>query len=266
MITLPHIIKRGHKGAAVRWAQNRLNAHGIKVAVDGDFGAATGAAVVKFQRMHGLVGDGIIGPGTQAHLRQPRHKLPGKHKHAARFLPKPRPVTRRGSIGVRAVATMERWAGRREDPRGSNRVPSLVKLARRVGWTAGVAAMGFSWCNYGLHLALALNKCKTLKASGTWGGHTGMYVPATRTELERLVKIGKARRVGRADIHRGDIIIMFNEGHIGMARGSVRGDVVSTIECNTSSGAAGSQSNGDGCYKRQRNVWRDIDAAYRLDA
>ena len=63
---------------------------------------------------------------------------------------------------------------------------------------------------------------------------------------------------------RGDILVMFSEGHIGMARGATRGDQVSTIECNTSSGTYGSQSNGDGCYKRQRNVWRDIDYAYRL--
>lgn len=265
MTALPNAIKKGSRGPAVVWVQKRLAAHGFKLVVDGVFGAATGAAVVKFQRKHRLVGDGIVGPATQAHLREKPGKLPPGHRPLVSLLPKPRPVSRRGTIGVRAVATMEKWAGKHETPYGSNRVPALVKLARRVGWSGGIANMGFSWCDFGVHLALAINKCKTLKASGKWTGYTGMYVPATRAELERLVSIGKARRVSKSTIQRGDILIMFDAGHIGMARGSTRGDEVSTIECNTSSGSYGSQSNGDGCYKRQRNVWHDIDAAYRLD-
>jgi hypothetical protein len=48
----------------VRSAQYLLRARGASVAVDGVFGARTRAAVVAFQRSHGLVVDGVIGTQT----------------------------------------------------------------------------------------------------------------------------------------------------------------------------------------------------------
>lgn len=55
------IIKRGSKGANVKYLQERLG-----VAADGQFGPITQAAVVAFQKSHGLVPDGIVGPLTWA--------------------------------------------------------------------------------------------------------------------------------------------------------------------------------------------------------
>ncbi len=48
----------------VRAVQGAMNTHGVYVAVDGIAGALTAAAVVAFQRAHGLVTDGIVGPVT----------------------------------------------------------------------------------------------------------------------------------------------------------------------------------------------------------
>lgn len=56
-------LKRGSKGDDVKTLQELLN-----IAVDGDFGAKTEAAVIAFQKAHGLYADGIVGAKTWAAL------------------------------------------------------------------------------------------------------------------------------------------------------------------------------------------------------
>jgi murein L,D-transpeptidase YcbB/YkuD len=48
----------------VRSLQYLLRARGASIAVDGVFGSGTRAAVVAFQRSHGLTADGVAGAGT----------------------------------------------------------------------------------------------------------------------------------------------------------------------------------------------------------
>src|SRR5688572_18015017 len=53
----------------VRWVQQSLNTvNAAGLAVDGQFGPRTRAAVVGFQRGRGLVPDGIVGQRTEAAL------------------------------------------------------------------------------------------------------------------------------------------------------------------------------------------------------
>jgi hypothetical protein len=52
-------LRRGATGELVKKIQARLG-----LAADGDFGAKTEAAMRSFQREHGLVPDGIVGPKT----------------------------------------------------------------------------------------------------------------------------------------------------------------------------------------------------------
>jgi len=54
-------IKIGAKGLWVVFLQQRLNAKGIKVDVDGDFGQKTRMAVIAFQGMSSLTKDGVVG-------------------------------------------------------------------------------------------------------------------------------------------------------------------------------------------------------------
>jgi peptidoglycan hydrolase-like protein with peptidoglycan-binding domain len=62
-------LKKGAKDkAAVRLMQERLNAHGAKLTVDGSFGPKTDAALRAFQGAKGLVADGICGPKSWAAL------------------------------------------------------------------------------------------------------------------------------------------------------------------------------------------------------
>src|SRR5262245_59644645 len=57
----------GHKEGSVQWLQHSLNVlDNAGLAVDGDYGNATKAAVKKFQSEHGLAVDGWAGPQTVA--------------------------------------------------------------------------------------------------------------------------------------------------------------------------------------------------------
>jgi peptidoglycan hydrolase-like protein with peptidoglycan-binding domain len=64
------MLRQGDSGAAVTELQRLLNAKGANIAVDGDFGDATRAAVVKFQQQNRLAVDGIVSPQTWQALRR----------------------------------------------------------------------------------------------------------------------------------------------------------------------------------------------------
>ncbi len=64
------MLRQGDSGAAVTELQQLLNAKGINIAVDGIFGDATRAAVVKFQQQNRISVDGIVGTQTWQALRR----------------------------------------------------------------------------------------------------------------------------------------------------------------------------------------------------
>ena len=61
-------LSEGATGTAVRTLQSDLNVLGYGLAVDGDFGPDTLAAVKAFQRAQSLTVDGVVGPLTWADL------------------------------------------------------------------------------------------------------------------------------------------------------------------------------------------------------
>ena len=61
-------LRKGNRGDDVKWLQQRLNVYGAGLAVDGDFGPVTEAAVREYQLRHGLAVDGIVGPVTRKAL------------------------------------------------------------------------------------------------------------------------------------------------------------------------------------------------------
>ena len=60
----------GEVNGPVHALQERLNVWGAHLTLDGDFGAATKAAVIAFQEAHGLTQDAIVGPATWTALRK----------------------------------------------------------------------------------------------------------------------------------------------------------------------------------------------------
>jgi peptidoglycan hydrolase-like protein with peptidoglycan-binding domain len=74
-------VGQGQSGDEVRQLQARLNQFGVKVAVDGQFGPQTRAAVEQFQKTHKdangnpLKVDGLVGPRTTEALRQQQSNL-----------------------------------------------------------------------------------------------------------------------------------------------------------------------------------------------
>jgi lipoprotein-anchoring transpeptidase ErfK/SrfK len=73
----PRVLRAGMRGDDVAALQRRLGGLGYEVAsVDGSFGAATGHAVVAFQKVNGLDRDGAVGPRTRRALERPRVPRP----------------------------------------------------------------------------------------------------------------------------------------------------------------------------------------------
>ena len=62
-------LRIGAKGDDVRWVQDRLNANGFDLKVDGIFGKITESKIEAFQLMKFLKVDGIVGPETRNALK-----------------------------------------------------------------------------------------------------------------------------------------------------------------------------------------------------
>ena len=61
---MPRVIQRGDSGATVRECQGLLKSAGHDVSIDGVFGSSTEYVVKAFQKVNGLVSDGIVGSKT----------------------------------------------------------------------------------------------------------------------------------------------------------------------------------------------------------
>jgi peptidoglycan hydrolase-like protein with peptidoglycan-binding domain len=61
-------LRKGNRGGSVADLQRRLNHQHFHCHPDGDFGGHTRLVVVRFQDIHGLRQDGVVGPATQNRL------------------------------------------------------------------------------------------------------------------------------------------------------------------------------------------------------
>ena len=66
-MVLPNL-KRGSKGKSVNALQMLLRGNGHDIDVDGSYGPATEAAVLKYQRTQAIAADGMCGVQTWSNL------------------------------------------------------------------------------------------------------------------------------------------------------------------------------------------------------
>ncbi|MDI3403428.1 peptidoglycan-binding domain-containing protein [Streptomyces cavernicola] len=69
-------LRQGARGPAVKAAQALLKSRGQSVAVDGQFGPGTAAAVKAVQKASGLTADGVVGPRSWSALLSPGSGTP----------------------------------------------------------------------------------------------------------------------------------------------------------------------------------------------
>jgi zinc D-Ala-D-Ala carboxypeptidase len=87
-------LSEGSSGSDVRELQIRVagwvadSPTQTYLGVDGQFGPATKAAVIRFQRAYGLASDGIVGPATQAKLNELERSNGTKHFNYSEFYSK----------------------------------------------------------------------------------------------------------------------------------------------------------------------------------
>ncbi len=212
------------KGEDVRQVQRMLNQRTPNwvrsdLAVDGEYGPATGSMVAVWKRYVAgypekmLAGGRATGIGErgQRWLADPklipvawrmrasrrRSKLLGDRKKAADLVP----------VGDKAVTTMLAWArtGLREVPDGSNVVPALQPLAREQGCPAWIVAMGYPWCAMSGFLAAAIHGGTSAKDGIVHYEFNGLYTVSLLAEAQ-AARHGM-RVVGQSQAQRGDIVL-----------------------------------------------------------
>jgi peptidoglycan hydrolase-like protein with peptidoglycan-binding domain len=167
------ILRSGSRGGGVTALQRRLAQAGQNVAADGDFGAATKAAVQQFQKAHGLEADGEYGPATAAVLKA---VLAG---HAAPVAPVPVPppagtLAVDGEFGPSTCAALQRALKRHSAGLGvDGAFGPQTKRALQHHLQVGVDG------DIGPTTVRALQKHVRATVDGDWGPDTTRHLQTT---------------------------------------------------------------------------------------
>ena len=127
-------VSYGSSGADVKKLQEALNAHGYSLAVDGQFGAKTQAAVKDYQKKNGLQVDGIAGKNTWGSLtsKTTASKNSGSKTTATTTTQKttePRPEYEKSQAVQSAEAELDNWEKRKPkeyESKYSDEIESLL--------------------------------------------------------------------------------------------------------------------------------------------
>lgn len=162
-------------------------------------------------------------------------------------------ITRRnkklsGTPGEHAVNYLLRFVGKTESPAGSNDSPFLAdwRRALKLAWMRGQP-----WCGFAVLAAYFLGTGKRLPDGVVYTPNIVAWAHAGTNGF---------RAVRPEDARAGDLVVFNFPGgssvadHVGLALGPAIGGYIPTVEGNTSSSNAGSQSNGGGVFRRSRPV------------
>lgn len=232
--------------------------------VDGEYGPATAAAVAAWKRYHAGYPERMLKGGLAQNIGVDGQRIVAGLKKApaawlvvakARRVALARAQAAAVTMGDRALDYARRFLGETESPAGSNRVPRLQREAQAKGVLPWIAAMGYPWCAFFGHLAYLAVGSK----AGADGLKRYLFNALYTVTILGLALDGRfgMRVVGWSQAQPGDVgLLNFPGGdprvdhYVLIER--VTGDTAYTVEGNTSSGSAGSQSDGGGVFRRTR--------------
>jgi peptidoglycan hydrolase-like protein with peptidoglycan-binding domain len=212
----------GSRGGAVTSLQQKLAAAGFNPGgVDGDFGPATQAAVIRFQSAHGLSVDGVVGPQTWRALG------------GSSFTPAPGPVSgpgpANGSLRSRILALAQGEVGTIES--SNNNDGAVTKYPNAFGRGQESYCADFaSWVLTNAGASLNDPWCPGIKS--------------------KLINTGNWK--GRTNPQPGDLVLFDWNGdnvadHVGLVKSVNANGTITTIEGNT--GGPGGQ---EGVWEKTR--------------
>lgn len=215
-----------------------------RLQVDGDYGQATrdatreimfGLGIAQKELDHGVT------PALRMKIRDPKRRSKAEIARAAKRRNWRKRLRERyqGRGPAAAIAYARKHVGMTESPPGSNRGPTIDKWNRLCGVPPGPAAF---WCG---------TTCNAfLMAAGFPVQEWLRYCPW----IEQRAKAGEGGWSWHTTPKPGDLVL-YGAGiakHVGLVERS-RNGVLITYEGNTSSGNGGSQDNGGGLFRRERN-------------
>jgi hypothetical protein len=143
------VLKLGMVGSDVRFCQARLERHGYRVAIDGQFGPKTHDAVELFQESHGLTVDGIVGARTWQALmveevaNEPVSMVAQWKREMMAYLDSLANIVSYERLFVLRAACES--YGRREMPAGSNGGPDIAHIVDPGGAGSPPSAYQKHW-------------------------------------------------------------------------------------------------------------------------
>lgn len=209
------------------------------VPADGLYGPVTAGAAAKWKYAAGYprtAVDGTLDPEAQSRLLGAR-TFPSRY--AARARDRAGEPERALAVRERATARMEAWAvrGVAERPAGSDRVPALQRLARRLGLADWYCRMGWPWCAFAVFLASHAAGGQTAAAGLRDSAFNALYTPTILAEAQ-AARFGM-RVVAGSQALRGDLAL-FDWGpggdpvdHVGRLVRPPQGGSVATVDGNT---------------------------------
>ena len=192
LATVQPVLRLGSRGAAVAQLQRRLVALHYDVgSVDGIFGPQTFHGVVAFQKVNGLVRDGIVGPRTWAALAHPVVPHPRRWLSSSSVeVNLTRQVVYLARQGV-VLRILDASTGKASTPTPTGR---FAILRRIDGWRQ--SPLGLLWRPNYFYRGYALHGSTSVPAYPASHGCVRLTIPAMN-RLWPLLRIGMAVTIYR---------------------------------------------------------------------